>query len=54
MVYETRLDGDRIYRFHLYIAYTESDQPVADCRSRAEAVIATFQPLVAQHDQRSP
>ncbi|MEI2689922.1 MAG: hypothetical protein V9H69_09475 [Anaerolineae bacterium] len=47
IVYETRLDGDRSYRFHLYLAYTESDQIVADCRSRAEAVIATFQPLAA-------
>jgi len=46
MVYEARLDGDRLYRFHLCIAYTESDQLVADCRSRAEAVIATFQPIV--------
>lgn len=44
MVYETRLDGDRLYRFHLYLAYTESAQLVADCRSRAEAVIATFEP----------
>ena len=47
IVYETRLDGDRSYRFHLYLAYIESDQLVADCRSRAEAVIATFQPLAA-------
>lgn len=47
IVYDTRLDGDRLYRFHLYLAYTESDQLVADCRSRAEAVIATFKPLVA-------
>lgn len=46
IVYETRLDGDRSYRFHLYLAYTESDQIVADCRSRAEAVIATFEPQV--------
>lgn len=44
VIYETRLDGDRSYRFHLYLAYTESDQIVADCRSRAEAVIATFEP----------
>lgn len=46
IVYETRLDGDRSYRFDLYLAYTESDQIVADCRSRAEAVIATFEPQV--------
>ncbi len=45
VIYETRLEGDRDYRFHLYLAYTESDQLVTDCRSRAEAVIATFQPL---------
>ncbi|MFZ2487418.1 MAG: hypothetical protein WAZ19_04805 [Anaerolineae bacterium] len=44
IVYETRLDDDRIYRFHLYLGYTESEQLVADCRSRAEAVIATFEP----------
>lgn len=44
IVYETRLDDDRVYRFHLYLAWTESDQFVADCRSRAETVIATFEP----------
>ena len=54
VIYEARLDGDQSYRFHLYLAYTGSDQLVADCRFRAEAVIATFQPLAAQNDQRSP
>lgn len=46
IIYETKLDNDRMYRFQVNYAVGMPDDFVAGCLSRAEKIFATFQPIV--------